>query len=70
MTANSFAQFIGVTMTIAYAFNLMTRSYAIFRGVNQQLVAAFVPLSAAMIVAGGWYPLGRTSGNGGRKSLM
>ena len=42
---NSFAQFIGVSMTIAYAFSLMSRSYAIFRGVNQQLVAAFVPLS-------------------------
>ncbi len=45
-------------MTIAYAFSLMSRSYAIYRGVNQQLVAAFVPLSAAMIVAGGWYPMG------------
>ncbi len=58
VTSNSFAQFIGVTMTIAYAFSLMSRSYAIFRGVNQQLFVAFVPLSAAMIVAGGWYPLG------------
>jgi diguanylate cyclase (GGDEF)-like protein len=58
LTANSFAQFIGVTMTIAYAFSLMSRSYAIFRGVNQQLVVAFVPLSIAMIAAGGWYPLG------------
>jgi PAS domain-containing protein len=45
-------------MTIAYAFSLMSRSYAIFRGVNMQLVAAFVPLSVAMVVAGGWYPAG------------
>ena len=58
VTANSFAQFIGVSMTIAYAFSLMSRSYAIYRGVNMQLVAAFAPLSAAMLVAGGWYPLG------------
>ncbi len=58
VTDNSFAQFIGVTMTIAYAFSLMSRSYAIFRGVNQQLIVAFAPLSAAMTVAGGWYPLG------------
>ncbi len=58
VTDNSFAQFIGVSMTIAYAFSLMSRSYAIYRGVNMQLVAAFAPLSAAMLVAGGWYPLG------------
>jgi PAS domain-containing protein len=45
-------------MTIAYAFSLMSRSYAIYRGVNMQLVAAFAPLSAAMLVAGGWYPMG------------
>jgi diguanylate cyclase (GGDEF)-like protein/PAS domain S-box-containing protein len=57
VTDNSFAQFIGVSMTIAYAFSLMSRSYAIYRGVNMQLVAAFVPLSGAMIVAGGWYPI-------------
>ena len=43
-------------MTIAYAFNLMSRSYATYRGVNLQLVVAFGPLTAAMIVAAGWYP--------------
>ena len=58
ITDNSFAQFIGVTMTITYAFSMMSRSYAIYRGINTQLLVAFVPLSAAMIVAGGWYPLG------------
>jgi diguanylate cyclase (GGDEF)-like protein len=57
-TDNNFAHFIGVSMTIAYAFSLMSRSYAIYRGVNLQLMGAFVPLAAAMIVAGGWYPLG------------
>jgi diguanylate cyclase (GGDEF)-like protein len=57
VTNDSFTQFLGATMTIAYAFGMLTRSYAIYRGVNQQLVAAFVPLSAAMLVAGGWYPV-------------
>ena len=57
VTNNSFTQFLGATMTIAYAFGMLTRSYAIYRGVNQQLVAAFVPLSAAMLLAGGWYPM-------------
>ena len=56
ITQNSFTQFLGVSMTTAYAFNLMSRSYATYRGVNCQLVVGFVPLSFAMIVAGGWYP--------------
>jgi diguanylate cyclase (GGDEF)-like protein len=58
VTDNNFAQFIGVSMTTAYAFSLMSRSYAIYRGVNLQLMGAFVPLAAAMIVEGGWYPVG------------
>ncbi len=56
VTSNSFTQFIGVSMTTAYAFNLMSRSYATYRGINLQLVVAFVPLSLAMVIAGGWYP--------------
>ncbi|HXE23763.1 MAG TPA: EAL domain-containing protein [Roseiarcus sp.] len=62
VTDNNFAHFTGVSMTIAYAFSLMSRSYAIYRGVNGQLLGAFIPLSAAMIVAGGWYPLGIAAG--------
>jgi PAS domain-containing protein len=58
VTENDFARFIGVSMTTAYAFSLMSRSYAIYRGVNIQLLGAFVPLAAAMMVAGGWYPVG------------
>jgi diguanylate cyclase (GGDEF)-like protein len=58
LTDNSFAHFIGVSMTIAYAFSLMSRSYAIYRGINQQLFGAFAPLAIAMIIAGGFYPLG------------
>ena len=58
VTRETFTQFLGVTMTIAYAFGmLMSRSYAIYRGVNLQLVVAFLPLTAAMFVAGGWYPV-------------
>jgi diguanylate cyclase (GGDEF)-like protein len=45
-------------MTMAYAFSLMSRSYAIYRGVNLELVGAFLPLAMAMIIAGGLYPLG------------
>ena len=57
VTRNSFTQFLGATMTIAYAFGMLTRIWAIYRGVNLQLVAALVPLSAAMLAAGGWYPI-------------
>jgi diguanylate cyclase (GGDEF)-like protein len=64
VTDNNFAHFTGVSMTIAYAFSLMSRSYATYRGVNGQLLGAFVPLSAAMIIAGGWYPLGIVAGIG------
>jgi diguanylate cyclase (GGDEF)-like protein len=57
VTREAFTQFLGATMTIAYAFGMLSRSYAIYRGFNLQLVAAFLPLSAAMFVAGGWYPV-------------
>jgi hypothetical protein len=57
LAAMSLWTLLSYWMTIAYAFGMLTRSYAIYRGVNQQLVAAFVPLSAAMLVAGGWYPV-------------
>ena len=58
VTDNNFAHFLGVSMTTAYAFSLMSRSYAIYRGVNLQLFGAFAPLATAMIIAGGWYPVG------------
>ena len=58
VTDNNFAHFLGVSMTTAYAFSLMLRSYAIYRGVNLQLFGAFAPLATAMIIAGGWYPVG------------
>ncbi|HXZ17592.1 MAG TPA: EAL domain-containing protein [Roseiarcus sp.] len=35
---------------------MWTRSFATDRGINAQILVAFVPLSAAMVVAGGWYP--------------
>jgi|HubBroStandDraft_5_1064220.scaffolds.fasta_scaffold03876_5 diguanylate cyclase (GGDEF)-like protein len=57
VTHEAFGQFLGSTITIAYAFGMLSRSYAIYRGFNLQLVAAFLPLSAAMFVAGGWYPV-------------
>ena len=51
-----FTRFLGATMTLAFAFGMLTRSFATYRGMNLQLIAAFLPLSLAMIVAGGWYP--------------
>ena len=51
-----FTRFLGATMTLAFAFGMLTRSFATYRGMNLQLIAAFVPLSVAMVVAGGWYP--------------
>ncbi len=57
VTENGFTRFLAATVTIAYAFGMVSRSFAIYRGINMQLVAAFLPLSAAMIVAGGWYPI-------------
>jgi diguanylate cyclase (GGDEF)-like protein len=56
VTDNGFTRFLAVATTIAYTFGTLTRGFAIFRGVKLQITAAFVPLSAAMIVAGGWYP--------------
>jgi diguanylate cyclase (GGDEF)-like protein/PAS domain S-box-containing protein len=53
---DGFTRFLTATFTISYAFGMWTRSFAIDRGTNAQIIVAFVPLSAAMIVAGGWYP--------------
>ena len=57
VTDSSLARFLSVSTTIAYASGMLTRSFAIFRGINLQLIVAFAPLSAAMIVAGGVYPI-------------
>ena len=57
VTVSSLARFLSVSTTIAYASGMLTRSFAIFRGINLQLIVAFAPLSAAMIVAGGVYPI-------------
>lgn len=62
VTDNNFTRLLGTSMTIAYTFSTLTRSFAIYRGVNVQIVAAFGPLSAAMLLAGGWYPAGIVAG--------
>jgi diguanylate cyclase (GGDEF)-like protein len=56
VTDDGFTRFLTATITIPYAFGMWTRSFAIDKGTNAQILVAFVPLSAAMIVAGGWYP--------------
>ena len=56
VTDDAFPRFLIAMMTIGNVFGMWTRSFAIDKGINAQIVVAFVPLSAAMIVAGGWYP--------------
>jgi diguanylate cyclase (GGDEF)-like protein len=56
VSEDPFVRFISATTTVAFAFSMTTRNFAIYRGSMLQIVAAFVPLGAAMIVAGGWYP--------------
>jgi len=56
VTDDGFTRFFTAAITIPYAFGMWTRSFAIDRGINIQIAAAFIPLSAAMLVAGGWYP--------------
>ncbi|MGA2795858.1 MAG: diguanylate cyclase, partial [Roseiarcus sp.] len=56
VTDDGFTRFLTMTLTIGCAFGMWTRSFAIDKGVNAQILVAFVPMSAAMIVAGGWYP--------------
>ena len=55
-TDEGFVRFLASTVTVTYAFGMWTRSFALDRGMNTQLAAAFVPLGAAFLVAGGWYP--------------
>jgi diguanylate cyclase (GGDEF)-like protein/PAS domain S-box-containing protein len=56
VTDDGFTRFLTATITISYAFGTWTRSFAIESGTTAQILAAFLPVSAAMLVAGGWYP--------------
>jgi PAS domain S-box-containing protein len=56
VTDDGFTRFVTASTTLSYAFGMLTRSFALDKGINAQILVAFVPLSAAMIVAGGWYP--------------
>lgn len=58
LTQDGFARLIGSTLTIAYAFGMLTRSFATYRGMDLLLVAGFAPLGVGLVVAGGWYPAG------------
>ena len=55
---DSFARLIGTTMTVAYAFGMLTRSFATYRGMDLLLAAGFAPIAAGLLAAGGWYPSG------------
>ena len=56
VTDEGFVRFLAFNVTVPYAFGMWTRSFALDRGMNAQIVAAFVPLSAALLIGGGWYP--------------
>ena len=56
VTDEGFVRFLAATVTVPYTFGMWTRSFALDRGINAQIVVAFVPLSAALLVGGGWYP--------------
>ncbi len=56
VTSDGFVRLLATSVTVPYAFGMWTRSFALDRGMNAQIIAAFVPLSAALIVGGGWYP--------------
>ena len=55
-TDDVFPRFAAFSLTIPYAFGMWTRSYALDRGMNAQMIVAFIPLTVALILAGGWYP--------------
>jgi diguanylate cyclase (GGDEF)-like protein len=57
VTDDGFVRFLTATATTGYAFGMWTRSFAIDKGINAQIVVAFVPLSGALIIGGGWYPI-------------
>ncbi len=54
VTDDGFARFLSASVTVPYAFGMWTRSFALDRGMNAQIAVAFIPLSAALFVAGGW----------------
>jgi diguanylate cyclase (GGDEF)-like protein len=55
-TGEGFVRFLATTVTMTYALSMWTRGFALDRGMNVQLAAGFIPLSAAFLVGGGWYP--------------
>ncbi len=56
-TTDGFCRIASTLTTVSCAFGIWTRSYAIKRGANAQLFLAFLPLSAAFLFAGGFYPV-------------
>jgi len=43
VTDEGFVRFLATTVTVTYAFGMWTRSFALDRGMNAQLAAAFIP---------------------------
>ena len=55
VTDDAFTRLLALTTTISYAFGMLARSFAIDRGINAQIAIAFIPLSGAMVLVGGYY---------------
>ncbi len=56
VTDDGFTRLFAVTMAMCYALGMWTRSFAIRRGNDLQLLIVFVPVSLGLLLAGGWYP--------------
>ncbi|HYA74762.1 MAG TPA: EAL domain-containing protein [Roseiarcus sp.] len=55
-TDDGFTRLFAVTMAMCYALGMWTRSFAISRGNDLQLLIVFIPVSLGLLIAGGWYP--------------
>src|SRR5579883_991896 len=56
-TDDSFSRIASTLTTVSCAFGIWTRSYAIKKGTNAQLLFAFLPLCAAFVGGGGLSPV-------------
>jgi diguanylate cyclase (GGDEF)-like protein/PAS domain S-box-containing protein len=56
-TEDEFSRLIATLPTIACLLGIWTRSFAVAKGTNTQLLVAFIPLCVAFSVAGGHYPV-------------
>ncbi len=56
VTDDGFTRLFAVSTALCYALGMWTRSFAISRGNDLQLLVVFIPISLGLLIAGGWYP--------------